>query len=40
MGGGYKRISYWNCGCMDSYNFHEFTQLLFLEGKDYPDKFK
>jgi len=37
---GVGKRYYWNCGCLDSYNFHEFTELLFGEDKDYPDKFK
>jgi len=37
---GMGRRFYWNCGCLDNYNFHEFTELLFEEGKNYPDEFK
>lgn len=34
------RKYYWNCGCLDSYNFNEFTELLFEAGLDYPKEFR
>jgi len=37
---GFGHRFYWNCGCLDNYSFHEFTERLFEEGKNYPDSFK